>query len=126
MNRHTFWKLIEESRGEDQIARLTARLKQFSPHEISTFDAIIRTLLLQSYKRALWQAFADVVGFVSDDRFEYFRCWLIAQGEGIFLEVTTHPARVCEFVSKETDASLEELLYVANDAYEQVTGTELF
>lgn len=69
------------------------------------------------------------MGGCSDDGFDYFRGWLIAQGEEIFNKALKNPEFLAEYLSEEYleedefAPQLEEMLSVASDAYTyQKTG----
>ncbi|MBC6697234.1 DUF4240 domain-containing protein [Hymenobacter puniceus] len=60
-------------------------------------------------------------GYVSDDPYLYFRCWLIGQGEAVFTNTFQHPNTLAAVI-EEPYRDFEELLYVATTAFEQCTG----
>jgi hypothetical protein len=125
MDNKTFWQLIEETRGETQPALIEQRLTLCQPDEIAEFDRIFRDYHHDSYHMPLWDAVYAVIGFCSDDSFDYFRAWLIGQGEGIYTEVTRYPQRAGEFVMKGGPWQSEALMYAALNAYQQKTGERL-
>lgn len=59
----------------------------------------------------------------SDDGFDYFRGWLISRGEEVFNQVIKNPEFLAEYLSEENlqedvfAPQLEEMLFVASDAY---------
>lgn len=125
MDTKTFWQLIKSTRGdEQQPTRLEEALLQYPLQEIEDFDKIFSNLYASHYRAngQLWTALTEVVGFVSDDSFIYFMCWLIGQGEEVYNEVTRCPARIGEFVIKDHEWHREEMLYVAMNVIEKVTG----
>lgn len=63
-------------------------------------------------------------GGCSDDGFDYFRGWLVAQGKDFFEQVLQEPARAARRVRDE-NAECEDILYAAPEAYENKTGTEM-
>ena len=65
-----------------------------------------------------------IEGWVSDDSYLYFRCWLIGQGEETFTEALKSPDSLAERVGKGVETSFEELMYVATNAYRQLTGKD--
>src|SRR5687768_11710084 len=84
MSRGRFWKVVEEARSgarDDQVflQRLAAHLQTLKPPEIVDFERHFRQLHADSYRWELWGAAYLVQGGCSDDCFEYFRAWLIAQ-----------------------------------------------
>jgi len=65
-----------------------------------------------------------ISGGCSDDGFEYFRCWLIAQGKAVFEAALKDPDSLSE-LDIEDDPEEEELLYLAPEIYEEKTGEEM-
>lgn len=129
MDTTDFWRLIDASRrtgsGDvgDQAEALRRRLEQLQPHEIVEFDQIFREHLVAAYRWDLWAAAYIINGGCSDDAFEYFRCWLIAQGERVFREALTDPETLA--TRAEPDVEAESMLYAAAEAYESRTGAAL-
>jgi len=130
MDTTTFWKLIEDAKQlsggnpELQVAELTDALSALEVSDIIAFDARFDQLMAVSYTRELWAAAYIINGGCSNDCFDYFRGWLIAQGEAIFHNALHDPETLVEVVEPE-EAELEEILYVADEAYERKTGQEL-
>lgn len=126
MNTKTFWQLIKSTKGEHQPRLLERMLLQYPLSEIEAFDRLFTTYRQACYKEngILWTALSEVVGFVSDDSFEYFVAWLIGQGKDIYNEVVRCPARISEFATKESQWQCEEMLYVAMKAIETVKAWE--
>lgn len=70
-------------------------------------------------------------GDCSNDGFDYFRGWLIAQGEAMFERALADPDTLADVVELSSDSveladlELEDMLGVAYYAYEKNTGQEL-
>lgn len=65
---------------------------------------------------------------MSEDSFDYFRCWLIAQGREVFEGAVHHPDDLAELVpdfDEDEDGDAEEFGYAADEAHEQLTGLPL-
>jgi hypothetical protein len=63
----------------------------------------------------------------SDDGFEYFRCWLISNGQTMFEAAVADPDAIALHLEEEQDYyELEEFWYVANNAFYNRTGKELY
>lgn len=65
------------------------------------------------------------MGGCSDDSFDYFRAWLIYQGKDIFEAALTNPETLIPVFAQIEPGDvpeLEELLYIADRAYEEKTG----
>ncbi|HEV3052671.1 MAG TPA: DUF4240 domain-containing protein [Longimicrobium sp.] len=124
-----FWALIEAARSngadcDSQAATLDAQLSQLSPEQIVQFDQEMRARLVESYRWDLWGVAYLINGGASDDGFEYFRAWLIAQGRDYFSAALGDPERAADR-AEAGEAECEAMLYVAADAYESKTGEQL-
>lgn len=131
MTNKVFWELINSSKkhGEEQIEWLTNELSKKTTSEILEFEIEFRNKLEQSYTSSLWGAAFVIMGGCSDDGFDYFRGWLIAQGEEVFNKVLKSPEILADNLSEdyleedEYAPQLEEILSVASDTYTyQKTG----
>lgn len=118
-----FWRLIEKSRAYDEQSEwLTEALVQKGLDEVIEFECIFQKLMYDSYQSRLWGAAFVLMGGCSDDAFDYFRGWLIGQGEEIFNKVMKNPEFLAEYISEvnlddEGFPQNEELLTVGLDAY---------
>lgn len=97
MDDEAFWGLLDR-RGTHEdcdalAAALQTELETRPVEEIAdfchTFDACMDAL----YTWELWAAAYIMSGGCSDDGFEYFRCWVIAQGREAFEVARTDPER---------------------------------
>ena len=85
MNENDFWHLIETARAEckgdggKQVALIQEKLQVLPNREILDFDRLLHEQMRASYNRDLWAAAYIINGGCSDDGFDYFRAWLIAQ-----------------------------------------------
>ncbi|MDX2216573.1 MAG: DUF4240 domain-containing protein [Oculatellaceae cyanobacterium bins.114] len=128
-----FWQLIEASKTEsggdiyEQLETLKAQLCKLTNAEIVSFDTILHRLLNKSFEARLWGAAYIINGGCSDDGFDYFRGWLIAQGQAIFEQALENPDSLADVVDIENqDVQCEEIWYVAQEAYEEKTGKDDF
>jgi hypothetical protein len=129
MDNDSFWKLIGNSRRgavdcDEQVERLVQRLEKHSAEEILEFHRLLGERLGESYRWDLWGVAYLVNGGCSDDGFEYFRCWLIAQGRSFYEEILQNPEKISRRV-KDGDVECEPLMYAAMQAYESKTGEEM-
>jgi len=126
MNETEFWNLIaaskRDSQGDsDRQLELLERALAGQPEaEILDFDRLLHEQMARSYTRELWAAAYIINGGCSDDGFDYFRAWLIAQGWKVFRKALKDPESLADVA--ESDAGLELLLYVASKAFETKTG----
>jgi hypothetical protein len=117
-----FWRLIEKSREFDQAEWLTEVLAQKGLEEVLDFEFLFQELMNASYQSHLWGAAFVLMGGCSDDAFDYFRGWLIGQGEEIYNKVMKDPEFLAEYINEDNldDEGFpqnEELLSVGVDAY---------
>jgi hypothetical protein len=140
MDREQFWELIEAARtaaGGDcqaQTVQLVAALGDRSVNEVLAWDRIQGDLMAESYRWDLWGAAYLINGGCSDDGFDYFRGWLLGQGHAIWQaaladpdSLADHPQVRVHRPDQEPYDSLqcEDILGVADDAYEALTGRKL-
>jgi hypothetical protein len=131
MTEDEFWKLIENSRKESgeceaQAAALAWLLSAQSAQAIQSFDEIFAAKRAEAYRWDLWGAAYLINGGCSDDGFEYFRCWLIGQGRDVFENALKNPDSLANMLSGDEDGvECENLLYVADQAYEDLIGDPL-
>ena len=129
-----FWMHIEAVKREapsvEVVPRLlTRRLGQLPENEIVDFSNHFRDCLNRSNDGCLWVAASVMMGGCGDDSFDYFRGWLIAQGQRVFEAVLAEPDSMAELDCIPHDprsARLEEMLGVVADAYQHRTGSEDF
>jgi uncharacterized protein DUF4240 len=137
VDRERFWALVEETRGDDceeHASRLTARLRALPSDEIVAFQRVYDQLMDESYRWDLWGAAYLVNGGCSDDGFDYFRGWLVGQGRATWEAVLRDPDALAahpllqdpDWEAFEDDLSCEDLMGAAFDAYEAVTGEDIY
>ena len=127
-----FWMHIEDAKRDAPSAEivprlLTRRLSQLPENEIIDFSNHFRDCLNRSNDGCLWVAASVMMGGCGDDSFDYFRGWLIAQGQKVFEAVLADPDSMAELDCIPHDrrsARLEEMLGVDADAYRQRTGAD--
>ena len=132
MTEAEFWTIVAASRPssaggqEEQSQLLLQRLIQLSPEEVVSFKQRLDEQLDAAYRWDLWGAAYLLLGGCGDDSFEYFRLWLIAQGQETFARVLAEPDALALVAPPEPEEQCEfELFaYVAFDAYEQLTDGE--
>lgn len=128
MDEAKFWRLVEAAQGEmtpelsNQADILQAKLEGLPPDEIVEFARIQRRLLNEAYRWDLWAAAYIIEGGCSDDGFEYFRAGLIGFGREVFYAAVRDPNTLVRQPTRGVDFSNEDLLYVADKAFEATTG----
>ncbi|MET7636952.1 DUF4240 domain-containing protein [Streptomyces sp. NPDC005078] len=139
MDIEQFWNLIDQARGsasdstdaDDIASQATALLAAHEPQQILAAQQILWDLMAASYQAPLWAAAYLINGGCSDDGFDYFRGWLIAQGRTVFEQVTADVDCLADLPAVQAaeaegiDLDGEQTLSIAWDAYETATGTEL-
>jgi hypothetical protein len=131
MDERRFWELIAESQRRAardphrQMIQLRERLAQLAPDEVLEFGAIFWRLHGVAYRANLWGAASLIGGGCSDDGFDYFRGWLIAQGKAVYETALQDPDSLVD-LAEEDETELEEMLSVAPDVYHQLTGSDDF
>lgn len=127
-----FWNLIERAKRkasgdiEEQAEILKEILAERPVEDIVEFGRILEYFHSLSYTSDLWAAAYIIQGGCSDDMFDYFRAWLIAQGKDIFEKAMKNPETLTKIISVEEAEEIygESMLYVADEAYERKTGND--
>lgn len=128
-----FWGIVEDARRDvdspideaDAVAEeLTGRLAGRSPADVLDFKVTQERLFARAYRWDLWAAAYVINGGCSDDGFEYFRGWLMAQGRRVWEAALADPDSLADVVDEQDPplVECEEMLYVGPAAYEQAAG----
>lgn len=131
MSEADFWAIIESTRaaGEDQeaqLALLEAALRGLPLAGVEAFEASFDAIMRRSYDWGLWGAGYVIHGGMSDDSFEYFRCWLIAHGQAFFEAALADPDSLATLLPADPGDFLEfeMLAYVARTIWGEKTGED--
>ncbi|MBH1933544.1 DUF4240 domain-containing protein [Streptomyces sp. AV19] len=134
MDETEFWEIVDETRAaaggdvEDQADLLVERLMRLDPDGVLDFARHFEARYNRAYLWDLRGAASIILGGASDDSFDYFRCWLIGQGREVFEGALHDPDRLATLLDdfdEEADGDGEDLGYAADEAYEQLTGTQM-
>lgn len=139
MDSTEIWDLIETARDEaddpgdaDSVAETLVRLLvDRDPEVIEEFDVALAGLVAESYTTELWAAAYLINGGASDDGFDYFRGWLVAQGRDVFEAAVADPDTLADVPAVRTalddgdELECEAMLGVAWDAYSAATEDDL-
>jgi hypothetical protein len=120
-----FWDIVERCRSDDEEERhenYERELSRLPPDQILAFDVRVAHLLAESYRTNLWAAAYCLCGGCSDDGFDYFRCWLIAQGKEIYEAALANPESLADIEGEDDFFEFESLYVVAGNAWQEVTG----
>lgn len=135
----TFWTLIADARAAvDDPAdccavtrSATTLLAALPPTEIVAAQQILWDLMALSYRHPLWAAAYLINGGCSDDGFDYFRGWLLTQGEDVYMAAIASPDSLADLpavvtaAESGTDIECEDALGIPWDAHQAATGMKL-
>lgn len=132
MNEDEFWDLIEKTKQESygncssQTELLIKILSEKSIEEILDYTKNFWKLFLQSYTSELWAMAHILNGGCSNDTFDYFRGWLIAQGRNLYEIFMKHPDEVADLTNNKMELfnECEFIIGVSRDVYIKKTGNE--
>ena len=129
MTEEKFWELIEESKQTGRSAQpsiLLGLLVGLPCDEIVSFFEIQRAKMSELYVFDVLAACFLICSYVSDDVFEDFTSWVVAQGRESHLAVRTDPTALCEIIAREDVDGIDwgAFAYIADEAYTQKTGKE--
>jgi len=131
-----FWAIVEAARtgvadtvtDADEVAdALVDRLSGMTPARIVEFELAFDEVASHAYRLDLWAAAYLMNGGCSDDCFDYFRGWLIAQGRDVWDAALADPESLADILDADAeDESIdgEGLLVAASRAYGRVAGDE--
>lgn len=128
INTDKFWMLVDEavkaSNGRQSLKEknLIDELTQLSLDDIKNFEFAFRKCIIDADDYKIMAAQKIIDGYVSDDSYLYFRCWLIGQGKKVYTETLTNPDYLSTIVKPGEACSFEDLMYVATEAYSEKTG----
>lgn len=127
---YQFWEIISKAKSlsNNDIYLRPESLKQvlntLSPVDIESFNVEYRQKLVETYRWDLWGAAYLINGGCSDDGFDYFRDFLISEGEQIYKQALENPDSLAE-LEYEDEIELEDFRYAIDDAYTEKTGASL-
>ena len=104
MNELEFWQVIERSllaadgNAEAQLEALENELESLTSEQVLGFQRMFDHLFRVSYRAELWGVAFIVNGGASDDGFDYFRGWLIAQGREVFQATLARPDSLADVI----------------------------
>ena len=103
-----------------QLGAITAELGRLAPEQVVKFKIWLDDQMQRANRWDLWCAAYVMCGGCGDDGFEYFRAWLIGQGEEVFEHAIEDPETLADLpmVDPMMECEFESLIYVATDVYE--------
>jgi hypothetical protein len=133
MDRAHFWSLIHAAIRQyrddvwQRAAAIEDALADLDAPEIESFHQHFWELMDESYGADLWSVISFIDGGCGNDGFDYFRGWLIAQGEEVFRMVMARPGWLGPYVQwQDCAACCEAMLNVSYNAYQRRTGSRDF
>jgi len=127
VDRDRFWALVEDARGgvDDTVADPDGVADALT----KVFGIELARLQVESFRWDLWAAAYLINSGASEDGFDSFRGWLIAQGGEIWEAALAGPDSLADVVDEDRPDDFEGfdgegLLHVGSHAYKNVTGDE--
>ena len=137
MRTDDFWAVIDRATADrpgspgEVAKRAVAELATRDPEEIVAWGRHLDKVMAASGKEDLWAAAYLINGGCSEDGFDHFRGWLIANGRAVLANAVREPDSLAELPAVRAAAmngavfEAEEVLSVAAEAYRQAAGAEL-
>ncbi len=130
MDVERFWHInatvrAESSSNDDMVERLTAALAALPEADIVGYYSTFQTLDKQVNTADLQDAACVIMGSCSDDGFDYFRRWVIAQGQDVFDNALRDPETLGDVVAVGQMPVFERFTHAMYAAYEGKTGKHM-
>jgi len=132
MTPNRFWSIIEGARGTDgdeaHSRRLKSQLSSLSQQGLIDFYWLYQRFHANAYQEKVWAAGMLLNGgHGTDDGFEYFCHWLIAQGRATYETALVNPDSLAEIKLHDLDerAEFETYAYVIYSVFKNITAREL-
>ncbi len=125
-----FWNLIDKavevSNGDNSIKEqyLITELAKLSFEDILEFEISLRKAIIEADDYKIMGAAKIIEGYLSDDSYLYFRCWLIGLGKKAYFEALKNPDSLASYIQSNEFAEFEPLICVSDNAYSLKTGKE--
>ena len=124
MTKDKFWEVINNARaiapaleGEPLRESLYKQLLTLFPDELVGFDCAWQEYRRIANSPQLIAAACIINGGTSDDRFDYFKNWLILQGQYVFRQALKDPDALAEFKIPFDDTEWEDCGYLTSLAF---------
>ncbi len=137
MRTDDFWAVIDRATADrpaspgEVAERAVAELATREAEEIVAWGRHLDKVMAASGQEDLWAAAYLINGGCSDDGFDHFRGWLIAQGREVVARSVRDPDSLADLAPVQGAAATgavfeaEEVLAVAGEAHLQATGEPL-
>lgn len=131
MDIDTYWELVEQARRratetdpEAIAAALVDLLVEQGAPAAAGARSAYSALAARAYGWPLWGAAYTINGGCSDDGFEYFIGWLVAQGREVFERAVADPDSLADVVDEDTEAEGEDVMAAPWVAFERLAGDD--
>ncbi len=127
MKESDFWRIIEKAGAPDtcspkaQCEIVINILSRLSKSDLIDFENIRYKLLSKIYTQPMLQACFIVLDYISDDKFEDFRHWIILNGEARYKSTLENPDNMAMFIKAKDsieEISGEPLMFVVEEAWD--------
>ena len=131
MDIDAFWHIIDtavnKSGGgvEKKMLLIRESLQHLTPEELIGFEITLRERIIEADHYNIMAAAKIIEGWVSDDSYLYFRCWLISKGRNCFENALKNADSIDKCITKDEVPDGEDLLSVASEVYEEKTEDEM-
>lgn len=126
ISQERFWELIEKSNKGENLDEV---LSELTDNEIFGYSYWWNYFNAISYKQDLWAVAYVVMGGCSDDSFDYFRFWLVAQGKETFEKAMQNADNLHNVFDELEDGDFperEELDYIPMEIINERHGEDAF
>lgn len=126
MTSHEFWQIIAQAKKnalqvEARPDTLRKLLLTHSAFAVQSLHEIYQKQSRLAYQWDLWAAVYIINDGCSDECFDFFRDWLISEGQETFEKALVDAQSLAELDKIEL-CELEELGYVAGEVFSQLSG----
>jgi Protein of unknown function (DUF4240) len=126
MDNPAFWQIIGDVKAasgstDERPQALRAALEKLPPDQIQEFQQRYVAQVYAAYTWPLWGAAYVMNGGCSDDCFDYFRDWLISEGQSVYEAALDNPESLAGLEGAD-NLELEEFRYIAHEVFEAKTG----
>lgn len=127
MTEDRFWQLMEEARKGPEgmigfVDALEQQLLACTGEALVAFQRLLKAALASLASHDLWALAYLARGGCSDDAFDYFRAWIVAQGRGVFEAARRGPEDLLRATPLLGNLQCAELMYAAEEAFERREG----
>lgn len=130
-----FWTIVEKAikeSGNDKEQmeeKLRGRLEKLPAKEVLSFHQRLQQVMDECCTWKLWGLAYVMAGGCSDDGFDYFRPWLVAQGRAVYEQVCKDPDSIANIklrFAEDDEYEFEMLLGLAAGVYEELSGEDAY